>query len=149
MVKTSDLQDIIYTSVADDINLTIDSLYLYIPNLIPSVETQLMFNEATQNNCKTSFDEWYTERRSKSDLLVQHDIGPAQQVNSPKHLISAHQTQLRMNVPNENNNKAIIHNLDLRKNYVEIDGQRYLRDSVLINSEENDYIQQHKDLIFF
>ena len=50
MFTTNDLQDIIYTSMADDINVTINSLYLYIPNLIPSVETQVMFNEATQNN---------------------------------------------------------------------------------------------------
>ena len=44
----------------DDINVTINSLYLYIPNLIPSVETQLMFNEDTQKNYKIFFDEWYT-----------------------------------------------------------------------------------------
>ena len=50
LFKTANLQDIIYTSMADDINVTINSLYLYIPNLISSVETQLMFNEATQNN---------------------------------------------------------------------------------------------------
>ena len=60
MLKTADLQDIIYTSMADDINVTIISLYLYVPNLIPSVETQSMFNEATQNNYKISFDEWFT-----------------------------------------------------------------------------------------
>ena len=35
--KTANLQGIIYTSMADDINVTINSLYLYIPNLIPSV----------------------------------------------------------------------------------------------------------------
>ena len=50
MLKTNDLQDIIYTSMGDDINVTINDLYLFIPNVIPSVETQLMFNEATQNN---------------------------------------------------------------------------------------------------
>ena len=33
----------------DDIIVTFDNLYLFVPNLIPSVETQLMFNEATQN----------------------------------------------------------------------------------------------------
>ena len=71
---------IIYTSMADGIIVTINSLYLYIPNLIPSVETQLMFNDATQNNYKLSFNEWYTERQLISDLLVQHDIGSAQQV---------------------------------------------------------------------
>ena len=44
--------------MADDINVTINSLYLYIANLFPSVETQLMFNEATQNNYETSYDEY-------------------------------------------------------------------------------------------
>ena len=81
--KTASLQDTIYTSMADDINVTINSLSLYIPNLIPSVETQLLFSEATQNNYMISFDEWYTERRIIADSLVQHDIGSAQNMNSP------------------------------------------------------------------
>ena len=84
MFKTADLEDVLYTSLADDIIVTINYLYLFIPNLIPSVETQLMFNEATQNNYKKSYDNWYTERRVISDIKVQHDIGSAQQVNSPK-----------------------------------------------------------------
>ena len=50
MFKTADLQGIIYTSKLDDINVTINKLYLYIPNLIPSVETELLFNEAMQSN---------------------------------------------------------------------------------------------------
>ena len=62
MLKTANLQDVLYTSIDDDINVTINSVYLYIPNLIPSVETHMMFNEAIQNNYKTSFDERYTER---------------------------------------------------------------------------------------
>ena len=37
MFKANDLQDIIYTSMEDDINATINSLHLLIPNLIPSV----------------------------------------------------------------------------------------------------------------
>ena len=95
MFKTANLQDNSYTSMADDIKVTINSLYLFVPNLIPSVETQLMFNEATQNFYRISFDEWYTERRIISDLLIQHDIGSAQNVIQPKHLICAHQTNLR------------------------------------------------------
>ena len=43
-LKTNDLQHIIHTSMGDDINITI-----FIPNLIPAIETELMFNEATQN----------------------------------------------------------------------------------------------------
>ena len=101
--KTANLQDFMYTSMADDINVTFNSLYLYIPNLIPSVETQLMFNEATQNNYKISFDEWYTKRRIITDLLVQHDIGSAQNVNSPKYMICAHQTNLRTTIPDLKN----------------------------------------------
>ena len=93
--ETADLQDIITTFITDDKNVTITNLYLYIPNLKPSVETQLRFNEATQNNYRISFDEWYTERRIISDIIVQVDIGPAQPVISAKHLFPAYQTQLR------------------------------------------------------
>ena len=149
MFKTANLQDIIYTSMEDEINVTINSLYLFVPNLIPSVETQLMFNEATQNNYKISFDEWYTKRRIITDLLVQHDIGSAQNVIQPKYLLCAHQTNLRTATPDKKINIAIFDNMDLRKYYVEIDGQRYPRDSVLINYEENDYIQEYKDLKLF
>ena len=149
MFKTANLQDIIYTSMGDDIDVTINNLYLYVPNLIPSVETQLMFNEATQSNYKISFDEWYTERRIISDLLVQHDIGSAQNVIQPKYLICAHQTNLRTATPDKKINIAIFDNMDLRKYYVEIDGLRYPRDNVLINYDENDYIQDYKDLKLF
>ena len=101
MLKTNDLQNFIYTFMDDDINVTIINLYLFVPNLIPSVETQIMFNEATQNNYKISFDDGYTERRVISDMIVQHDIGSAQQVNSPKYLIFAHQTKDRTNAPDK------------------------------------------------
>ena len=87
MLKTADLQNIINTSLTDDRNVTFNNLYLNIPNLIPTVETQLMFIEATQNKYKISYDEYFTERRVILDLLVQHDIGSAQQVNSPKNLL--------------------------------------------------------------
>ena len=36
--------------MTDDINVTINILYLYVSNLLPSVETQVKFNEVTQNN---------------------------------------------------------------------------------------------------
>ena len=97
--KTNDLQDIIYTSMTDDMNVTINNLYLYVPNLIPSVETQVMFNEATQNIYKISYDEWFTERRIISDMITQLDIGSSQNVQSPKYLIGAHQTKDRIDAP--------------------------------------------------
>ena len=147
--KTNDLQDIIYTSMTDDINVTINNLYLYVPNLIPSVETQLMFNEATQNNYEISYDEWFTERRIISDTITQLDIGSSQNVQSPIYLIGAHQTKDSIDAPLSTKNVAIFDNLDLRKYYIEIDGQRYPRDSSLMNYEQNDYIEQYKDLKLF
>ena len=39
--------------------------------------------------------------------------------------------------------------LYLQKYYVEIDGQRYARDSLIIDYEQNDYIEQYKDLKLF
>ena len=42
MFKTNDLQNIIYTSMGDDINVSIINFHLFVPNLTPSVETQLL-----------------------------------------------------------------------------------------------------------
>ena len=146
ILKTNDLQDIIYTSITDDINVTINNLYLFVPNLIPSVETQVRFNEATQINYKISYDEWFTGRRIISDTITQLDIGNSQNVQSPKYLIGAHQTKDRIDGALSTKNVSIFDNLDLRKYYIEIDGQRYPRDSSLMNYEQNDYIEQYKDL---
>ena len=110
--------------MTDDIKLTINNLYLYVPNLIPSVETQVMFIEATQNNYKISYDEWFTERRIISDTITQLDIGSSQNVQIPKHLIGAHQTKDTIDAPISTKNVAIFDNLGLRKYYIEIDGQR-------------------------
>ena len=147
--KTNDLQDIIYTSMTDDINVTNNNLYLYVPNLIPSVETQVMFNEATQNNYKISYDEWFTERRIISDTITQLDTGSSQNVQSPKNLIGAHQTKDRIDTPISTKNVSIFDNLDLRKYYIEINGQRDPRDSSLMNYEQNDYIEKYKDIKLF
>ena len=78
-------------------------------------------------------------------MIVQHDIGSAQQVSSPKYLISAHQTKERIDSANNNINNAIFDHLNLRNYYVEIDSIRYPRDSLLINYEEDDFIEQYKN----
>ena len=77
---TAKLQNIIYTSIADvtQINVTINSLYLYVPFLIPSTEMQPMFNESIQSIYKMFFDEWYTERRIATDQIYQVDIRSGQ-----------------------------------------------------------------------
>ena len=147
--RKADLQDIIFTSIADNINVTINSSYLYVPSLIPNTETQLMFNESIQNNYRIFFDDWFTERRVVSDTITQIDIGSAQSVNSPKYLITAHQTAARLNAPNKGINISTFDNLNVRKYFVEIDSIRYPRDGVLINYPENDYIDQYTDLKLF
>ena len=147
--RTADLQDVIFTSIPDNITVTINSLYLFVPNLIPSTETQLMFNESIENNFRIFFDDWYTERRVVSDMITQVDIGSAQAVNSPKFLITAHQTAAKLNAPNKQQNISIFDNLNVRKYFVEIDSIRYPRDGILTNYPENDYIDQYKDIKLF
>ena len=39
--------------------------------------------------------------------------------------------------------------INVRKYFIEIDGQRYPRDSDLTNYGENDYIDQYRDLKLF
>ena len=92
-----------------------------------------MFNEATQNKYKISYDEWFTERRIISDTITQPDIGSFQSVQSPKYLIGGHQTKDRIDGAKSTKKVAIFDNLDLGKYYIEIDGQRYPRDSSLMN----------------
>ena len=65
-LKTADLQDIIYTSiaVATPIQITFDSLYLFVPSFIPDAETQVMFNDSNKNSFTLSFDSWVTDRKN-------------------------------------------------------------------------------------
>ena len=65
-LKTADLQDIIYTSmaVATPIQITFDSLYLFVPSYIPDAETQVMFNDSIKNSFTLSFDSWITDRKN-------------------------------------------------------------------------------------
>ena len=119
---------------------------MYVPNLLPNVETQVRFNEATQSSFKIFLDEWYTERRIISDTMSQLDIESSQKVQSQKYLIGAHQTRISADTANKNNNIAIFDNLNLQTIYVEIDSVRYPRNSLLVNYEQNDYIEQYEDL---
>ena len=146
---TANLQDNILTLIADNINVTNNSLYLYVPFLLPSTDTQLMFNVSIQNNYKLPYDEWYSERRLVTDSLFQVDIGSAQQVNSPKFVICSHQTAIRLNAPSRNINFSIFEHLDVIEYFAEIDGYRYPRGSVVTNYDLNDYIHQYRDLNFF
>ena len=57
---------------------------------------------------------------------------------------------IRADTANKNNNIAIFDNLSLQKYYVEIDSVKYPRDFVLVNYEQNDYLERYNDIkIFF
>ena len=99
------------------INVTINSLYLFVPTYIPSPETQLMFNDSIKNSFNLSFDSWTTDRKIVNTGLrisIGYRIFSAN-INSPKYLIVAHQTAARSGASNKANNISIFDNLDIRK----------------------------------
>ena len=60
---SSEKQNIIYTTLGgNDVNLTINSICLYIAGLVPYAEQQ-MFNEAIRESFTLSFDAWVTDRK--------------------------------------------------------------------------------------
>ena len=149
-LKTNDLQNIIFTTMASDINVTINSLYLFVPILTPNTETQLLFNESFKNNYTLTFDSWYTERKIVTDGgEFQIDIASSQSTNSPKYLIAAHQTNDRVGTANKANNISIFDHVDVKKYFVEIDGYKYPKESVITNFTENDYLYQYRDIKSF
>ena len=151
-LKTNDLQNIIYTTIADatQINVTINSLYLFVPILTTNSETQVLFNESIKNNYTLTFDSWYTERKIVTDGgEFQVDIASAQNNNSPKYLIATHQTEVRIGNANKQNNIAIFDHADVEKYFVEIDGFRYPKEAVTTNFSENNYLDQYRNLKSF
>ena len=109
-----------------------------------------MFNNSIKNSFTLSFRSWSTDRKPvDSGLERQIDKGCAQNVNSPKYLIVADQSIARIGAPNKANSTVIFDNVDVRKYFVEIDGQWYPKDSVNINYAENDYLDQYRDLKLF
>ena len=146
-LKTADLHDIVYSTLGDDINVNFNKLFLYVPIFIPDAQTQAKFNDSFKNNFTLSFDHWTSDRKTvDTQLGNQFDIGSAQNINSPKHLIAFHQTAQRIGVPNRTNNAAIFDHLNVRKYHVDIDGVRYQRDVVGIDYGLNEYVEQYRDL---
>ena len=92
-MKTADLQDIVYTTLGDNIKVNFTKLFLFVPRFIPDAQTQAMFNYSIKNSFTLSFDHWTSDRKTvDTQLEYQIDIGSAQNVNSPKYLIAVHQT---------------------------------------------------------
>ena len=118
--------------------------------LKPSPETQSNFNNSIKNSFTSSFDFWTTDRRViDTQLEYQLDIGSSQKTNSPKYLTAALQTSDRSASPNKGNNTAIFDRLDVRKQFAEIDGFRCPCDSVSVNCNTNNYLDQCRNLKLF
>ena len=82
-------------------------------------------------------------------LEFQVDICSAQNIDSTKYLTVAQQTADRLNIPNKQNNIAFLDNLDSRKYFCEMDGQRYPKYAIFTNYVENDFLDQYRDLNLF
>ena len=148
-MKTANLQDLLFTTMDPNIDVTINSLYFFVPTLIPDAATQSMFNNSIKDNFKISFDSWTSERKIvNTGLEYQVDIGSAKNINSPKYLIVAHQTNARA-AGGKLVNNAIFDNLDVRKYFVEIDGIKYPKDAVDVDYDANKYVYKYRDIGLF
>ena len=121
--KSANLQEILFTKIADNNNVINNSLHLFVPILVPSTETQRMFNEPIKASFILSFHDLYTGRRLAEDSINQVDIGTAQSVNSPRSLICAQQAAIGLKDPDKNENIAVFDNLNIRNSICEIYGQ--------------------------
>ena len=63
--KTNDLQNIISTTIATDDNVTINILYLFVPVLIPNIETPVMFIES-----KKKFIQAHMNRGMQNEIYL-------------------------------------------------------------------------------
>ena len=155
-LKTSNKKrNIIYTDLGfggNDINITINSIYLYKPSLVPSAEQQQLFKEAIRENFTLSFEAWVTDRKPvNTGNAYQLDIGSASNINIPLYLIVAHQKTQGDNParpPNQFNN-AVFDNVDVKRYFVEIDGVRYPNDPVETNFSDNKNLDHYRDFKLF
>ena len=151
-------RDILYTTLGEnDVNVTINSINLFIPQIIPSPESQVYFNEAISKTFTLSYESWTTDRKPVNTAReFQIDISSASNINSPLYLIAAHQKTQRPdpanpanNLPNNRFNNAIFDEVEVRKYYSEIDGVMYPKNPVMVNFAENNYLEQFRDLKLF
>ena len=120
---------------------------------ISFAETQSMFIESIMNSFSLTYDSWYTDFKVANDgLEFQVDVGSAQNIINPIYLMAAHQSFAKIRVSNKAQNLAVSYNIDdtdVRRYFLEIDGQRYPKDSIIINFSENGCLDQYRDRNFF
>ena len=151
-------RDILYTTLDDnDVNVTINSISLFVPQIIPSPETQVIFIETISKTFTLSYESWTTDRKPVDTAReFQVDISSASNINSLFYLIAAHQKTQRPdpanpanNLSNNRFNNAVFDHVVVRKCYSERDGIRYPKNPVMVSYDENNYLQQNKDLKLF
>ena len=158
-IRTSNSkQDSLYTTLGDnDVNVTTNSISLFIPQIIPSPETQVIFNEAISKTFTLSYESWTTDRKLVNAAKeFQIDISSASNINSPLYLLAAHQVTQRVDPDDDTRilsknrfKNAIFDDAKVRKYYVEIDGIRYPKNPITVNYDENNYLEQYRDLKLF
>ena len=150
---SSEKQNILYTTLGgNDAKVTINSICLFIPSLVPSDEQQQDFDDAIRENFTLSFDAWVTDRKPvNTGNAYQLDIGSASISNIPLYLINAHQKTQRDNPARPLNqfNIAVFDHVGAKRYFVEIDGVRYPKDPTETNFPDNKYLDQYRDLKFF
>ena len=127
-------RDILCTTLGDeDVSVTINNISLFVPQIIPTHETQVYFNDAISKAFTLSYESWTTDQKPvDKSKEFQIDISSASNINSPLSLKAAHQLTQRPDpddptiiLSNNRFNNAIFDHVRVRKYYVEIDGVRY------------------------
>ena len=151
-------KDILYTTLLDDeYNNTINSISLFIPQVIASPEAQNKSNEAILKTFTFLYESWTTDRNPVDTAReFQIDISSASNINSPFYLIALHQKTQRSDPANPANslsnnrfNNAIFDHVEVRKHFSEIDGIRYRKNPVMVDYRENNYLEQYRNLKLF
>ena len=117
----------------NDVNVTKNNINLCILNIIPSPETQKIFDEAITKSFTLSFDSRTSHRKPvKTGTEFQLDIGSSFNINATFCLIAAHQKTQRNNPigtddppAKSSNNRfstSICDNVTVKNYFVEIDG---------------------------
>ena len=130
---------------------------MFIPQIIPSPETQYIFIEAISKTFSLSNESWTTDRKPVDTAIeFQIDISSASNIISPLCLIAADQKTQRPDPANPTDNfsnnrfdNAIFDHVEVRKCVSEIDGVRCPKKPVMVNFVENNYLDQYRGLKIF
>ena len=143
--------DILYTTLGDnDVNVTISSISLFVPQVIPSTETQYIINEAISKTFSLSYESCTTDCKPADTARdIQIDISSESIINFPFYPIAAHQKTQRPdpanpanNLSNNRFNNATFDHVEVRKYYSEIDSIRYPKNPIMVIFEENIYLEK-------